>query len=87
MARKESQSERTKKFPLPNLIPSEFAAMGRKRVEGFVKAHVELVLPETNRRWFERMQSEVNVGSAITSTFIKISNLTIKRKFTGELDE
>ncbi len=65
MAQKESHSERTEKSALPNLVPAEFAAMGKKRVEDFVNAQTELLdkLRETNRQWFERVQSEANLAS------------------------
>ena len=51
------------KSTLPNLMPAEFAAMGKKRLEEFTKAQTELLnkVEETNRKWFERMQSEANL--------------------------
>ncbi len=69
MAQKESHSERTEKSPLPNLVPVEFAAMGKKRFEDFVNAQTELwdKLQETNRQWVERMQSDANMASEFAS--------------------
>ncbi len=65
MAQKESQSERTEKSSLPNLVPAEFAAMGKKRMEEFANAQTELLdkLQEANRQWIGRMQSEANLAS------------------------
>ncbi|MGD0023515.1 MAG: phasin family protein [Xanthobacteraceae bacterium] len=69
MAQKESHSERTEKSPLPNLVPAEFAAIGKKRIEDFANAQTELLdkLQETNRQWFERVQSEANLVSEFAS--------------------
>ena len=77
MAQKEFQSERTEKLPLPYLIHPEFAAMGKKRVEEFVKAQKGLVdkLQETNRHWFERMQYEVNDGSGFASKLTTVGSI------------
>jgi Phasin protein len=65
MAQKETHSEGAEKSPLTNLVPAEFAAMGRKRIEDFANAQTEFLdkLQETNRQWFERMQSEANLAS------------------------
>jgi len=65
MAQKESYSERMEKSTLPNLMSAEFAAIGKKRIEEFGKAQTEFVdkLQETNRQWFERMQSEATLAS------------------------
>ncbi len=66
---KEAHSERTDKSSLSNLIPAEFAAMGKKRFEDFFNAQTELVdkLQESNRQWLERMQSEANLASEFAS--------------------
>jgi hypothetical protein len=62
---KEAQSERAETSALPNMMPAEFAAMGKKRVEEFTKAQSELLgkLQETNRQWIERIQSEAQLAS------------------------
>lgn len=62
---KEPQSERTEKTALATMMPAEFAAMGKKRIEEFTKAQMELLdkLQETNRQWIERMQSEAKLTS------------------------
>jgi hypothetical protein len=66
MAQREGYAERTEIFAAPNLqMFPEMAEIGKKRVENFVDAHRELLnkLQETNRQWFDRMQSEVKVTS------------------------
>lgn len=62
---KESQSERAEKSALPNLMPAEFATMGKKRFEEFTKAQTELLdkLQEANRQWIARLQSEADLAS------------------------
>lgn len=69
MAQKESHSERTEKSPSPNLMPTEFAEMGKKRIEEFVNTQKELVekLQAMNRQWFDRAQAEANLASELAS--------------------
>jgi hypothetical protein len=52
-------------------IVAEFAAMGKKRIEDFVDVQTELLdeLQETNRHWFDRMQSEANLASEFAAKF------------------
>ncbi len=47
------------------LIPQEVAAIGRKSIEQFIDTQTELLeqLQESNRQWFERMQSEAALAS------------------------
>ena len=64
--------ERTEKSSLPKSslpMPAEFAEMGKQRIEGFVNAQTELLekLQESNRQWFDRMQSEANLASEFAS--------------------
>jgi hypothetical protein len=53
----------------PNLLPAEFAEMGKKRVEDFVNVQTEFVekLQEMNRQWFDRAQSEAKLASELAS--------------------
>ena len=69
MAQKESHAERTEKSSLPNLMPTEFAELGKKRIEEFVNTQKELVekLQEMNRQWFDRAQAEANLASELAS--------------------
>jgi hypothetical protein len=64
MAQKEAHTERTEKS-LPDLIPAEFAAMGKKRFDELVAMQTERLekLQEANRNWFDRMQAEVTLAS------------------------
>lgn len=77
MAQKEVHSERTEKSSLPNLVPEEFAATAKKRVEDFVHAQTELLekLRETNQQWFDRMQSEANMASEFASKLTKVRSI------------
>jgi hypothetical protein len=66
MAQRESYAERTEQPAKPDLMVfPEMAEMGKKRIEGFVDAQREMLnnLQETNRQWFDRMQSEARVAS------------------------
>jgi hypothetical protein len=69
MAQKEGRSEGAEKASPFNMMPTEFAAMGTKRLEDFVKAQTELFenLQQSNKQWFERMQSEANLASEFAS--------------------
>jgi hypothetical protein len=62
----EAYTPRTERAPQPNLLVfPEMAEMGKKRIESFVDAQRELLtqLQDSNRQWFERMQSEAKVAS------------------------
>ncbi len=65
MTKKESQVDKTQKSVLPNLIPAEFAAMGKERLEQLAAMQSELftTLQELNRHWLDRMQSEAALAS------------------------
>jgi hypothetical protein len=66
MAEREGYAERTERSAAPNLLVfPEMAEMGKKRIENFVDAQRELLnqVQETNRQWFDRMQSEAKVAS------------------------
>ena len=73
MAQRESYAERTEGLAAPNLMMfPEMAEMGKKRVEDFVDAQRELLnkLQETNRPWFDRVQSEAKITSDCASKVI-----------------
>ena len=66
-------AERTERSAAPNLLVStEIAEMGKKRVQNFVDAQRELVnqVQETNRQWYDRMQSEAKVASDCANKLI-----------------
>ena len=71
MAAKESKSGPAEGFSLSSMAPAaaEFAVMGQKRVEEFVKAQTEFLeeLRKTNQQWLERAQFEANAGSEFAS--------------------
>ena len=69
MAQKESHIERTEKFSSPNLMPTEFAEMGKKRIEELVNSQTEFLekLQEMNCQWLDRAQSETNLASEFAS--------------------
>ena len=81
MAERESSSQEADRSLLFNLMPTEFAAMGKKRIEDFVNAQTEFLdaLQETNREWFDRMQSEANLASEFAS------KLTAARSIPGAM--
>jgi hypothetical protein len=56
VAQKESHNERTENAPFAMLDPTAFSALGKKRVEDFANAQIELLdkLQRTNRQWFDR---------------------------------
>jgi phasin protein len=66
MAQKESHTEKSLS---PNLMPTEFAEMGKKRVEEFAHTQTEFLekLQEMNRQWFDRAQSGANLASEFAS--------------------
>src|SRR5262249_35250237 len=57
-----------KAFPF-SFNSSEFATLGKKRIEAFVTAQTELFeeLQEANRHWLDRFQSEANLASEYAS--------------------
>ena len=66
MAQNESQTE---KSPLFNLASGEFAAIGKKQLEGFASAQSELLekFEQSRRQWLDRIQSEANMASEFAS--------------------
>lgn len=66
MTQTEGYAGRTERAATPNLLVfPEMAEMGKKRIENFVDAQRELLnqVQETNRQWFDRMQSEAKIAS------------------------
>jgi cell division septum initiation protein DivIVA len=52
-----------------HIIPPEFTAMGKKRIEEFVAIQTQQLdkLQEVSRNWFERMQSEAMLASELSA--------------------
>ena len=65
-----------KAFPF-SFDTSEFAALGKKRVEAFVNAQAELLeeIQETNRHWMDRFQSEANLASEYASKLSSVRSI------------
>lgn len=65
---KDSRSARLDTCAL-NLMPAEFAAMGKERIDAFTNAQAALLdkFQESNRQWIERMQQEANLASEFTA--------------------
>jgi hypothetical protein len=57
-----------KAFPL-GFDTGELAALGKKRIEEFVRAQTEFLdeIQEANRHWLDRIQSEANLASEYAS--------------------
>jgi hypothetical protein len=57
-----------KAFPF-SFDGSEFAALGKKRMETFVNVQTELLeeIQEANRHWLDRIQSEANLAAEYAS--------------------
>jgi len=64
----DTQTHTERAFPF-SFNSSEFAALGKKRIEAFVTAQTELLdeLQEANRHWLDRLQSEANLASEYAS--------------------
>jgi hypothetical protein len=66
-------TKRTESSAAPDLLAfPEMAETGKKRIEVFVDAQRELFnqLQETNRQWFDRMQSEAKTASDFANKMI-----------------
>lgn len=62
MSQTERRPDRAEKSAPSNLIPPEFAAMGKKRLDELVAVQTEQMekLQEVTRNWIDRMQSQEN---------------------------
>jgi Phasin protein len=56
---------------------SEFAAIGKKRMETFVNMQTELLeeIQEANRHWLDRIQSEANLAAEYASRLSSVRTL------------
>lgn len=63
----QAQTEKSSLFNLA--APMEFAAIGKKQIEGFASAQSELFekFEETRRDWLDRVQAEANTASEFAS--------------------
>jgi hypothetical protein len=77
MAQRETNTEQVRKSEISSLVPPEFTSIGQKRVQELAATQAKLLakLEESNRQWFERMQSEIHLASEF------VSKLTSVRSF------
>ncbi len=77
MNKKESQTDRAQKSTLPNLIPPEFAAMGKERLEQLTALQSEFfaTLQELNRHWLDRIQSEAALASEFATELSAVHSI------------
>jgi len=77
VAQKEPHTERTEKSSLPNLIPAQLAAMGKKRFDEVVTMQAEQLekLQEANRNWFDRMQAELTLASEFAGKLAAVHSI------------
>lgn len=69
MAQKDHHSDYSAKSSPLNLVPTDLAEMGKKRIEASIAMQTELLdkLQETNREWLARVRSEIDLASELTS--------------------
>ncbi len=67
MAKQEALADKAQQSETPNLIPPEFAAMGKKRLDELFAAQAQQFekLQEISQSWFNRMQSETTLASEL----------------------
>jgi hypothetical protein len=65
MAQMEGRSDELREALIPNLIPAEFAEIGKKRIEAMMEVQKELLdqFAEFNKIWFARAKSEASLAS------------------------
>jgi uncharacterized protein with PIN domain len=65
VAHKTERTEELAAMPIPNLVPAEFAEIGKQRVETMMKLQQELFdrFAEFTQAWFTRAKSEANLAS------------------------
>jgi hypothetical protein len=69
MTHRERRTEESRESLIPNLIPAEFAEIGKKRVEAVMEIQKELLdrLEEFNQAWFTRAKSETSLASELVA--------------------
>jgi len=69
MARIEAQENGMERSPQPDLTATQFAAMGKKGVDGLIAMQSELLdeFQEASRGWFDRVQAEAALVSELTA--------------------
>lgn len=69
MAHSDPRNEGVEKLPAPDVVASELALIGKKRIEEFFEARTDLLerLQESNQQWLERVRAETNLASEFAS--------------------
>ena len=69
MGENETQADKVEQPGTPNLIPPEFAAMGKKRLDELATVQTQQFekLREISQNWFGRMQSEAALASELAT--------------------
>ncbi len=77
MAAKDSHDEPKKKFAPFSFDPSEFAAIGQRRMEELGSVQTELFqkFQEANQKWLERFQEEANLSADFGSRLMRASSM------------
>jgi Phasin protein len=76
MAQREPSAERVQKS-VSSLVPPELSSIGKKRIEDLANVQAELLekLEESNKQWFERMQSEIHLASELVSKLASVRSI------------
>jgi hypothetical protein len=74
MAENETQSDTA---GTPNPIPTEFAAIGKKRIDELVAAQTEQFekLRDISRNWLDRIQSETRLASELATKLTAVRSV------------
>jgi hypothetical protein len=77
MAQRDTNTEQVRKSTVSSLVPPELTSIGQKRVEELATVQAKLLekLEESNRQWFERMQSEIHLASELVSKLTSVRSL------------
>jgi hypothetical protein len=90
MAQKEVRGEGAEKVSPLNMMPAQFAEMGKKRIEDLVEAQTELFekFQESNKQWLARLQLEANLASDLASKLTSVRSIpdamTACQEWSGE---
>jgi hypothetical protein len=77
MVENETQAGMAEQSGTPNLIPPEFAAMGKQRLDELVAVQTQQFekLREISRYWFDRIQSEAALTSELASKLTAVRSI------------
>ncbi len=77
MTAKDSHDELKEKFAPFSFDPSEFAAIGQRRMEEFGSVQTELIqkFQEASQKWLERLQDEAKLSADFGSRLMRASSM------------